>query len=89
MSYPEYAEGSWVMVRYPLTPEQEQGDRASWPWLPGWIYARVGDDEWEVVIQMEELGRQDDDGAMLYPSVFRSAEEIQPSLGYPPGTGSE
>ena len=45
MSFPE---DSWVEVRYPLTSEQEHGDRAAWPWLPGWVVSavrsrRVGD----------------------------------------------
>jgi hypothetical protein len=31
MSFPE---DSWVEVRYPLTGEQERGDRDAWPWLP-------------------------------------------------------
>jgi hypothetical protein len=30
-----FPEDSWVEVRYPLTREQERGDRAAWPWLPG------------------------------------------------------
>jgi len=40
-----FAENSWVEVRYPLTGEQERGDRAVWPWLPGWVVAQGGLDE--------------------------------------------
>ena len=29
-----YPEETPVFVRYPLTKEQEHGERAAWPWLP-------------------------------------------------------
>ena len=45
MSFPE---DSWVEVKFPLTSEQEQGDRAAWPWLPGWVVSVCGPDEWEI-----------------------------------------
>jgi hypothetical protein len=35
-----------VLVRYPRTTEEERGDRAKWPWLPGTILQQVGPDEW-------------------------------------------
>ena len=41
-----FPEDSWVEVRYPLTGEQGHGDRAAWPWLPGWVVSRCGTDEW-------------------------------------------
>jgi hypothetical protein len=31
MTGPAFTEDSWVQVRYPLTCEQEQADRAAWP----------------------------------------------------------
>ena len=34
MSDTQFPEDSWVQVRYPLTVEQERGDRSAWPWLP-------------------------------------------------------
>ena len=36
------------MVRYPLTPEQEQGPREAWPWLPATVEQVCGPDEWQV-----------------------------------------
>ena len=39
---------TWVEVRYPLTGEQEHGDRAAWPWLSGWVVSQCGPDEWEI-----------------------------------------
>ena len=41
MTGPVFPEDSWVEVQYPLTREQEHGDRAAWPWLPGWIAGLV------------------------------------------------
>ncbi len=38
MNQESYApEDCWVEARYPLTREQEHEDRATWPWLPGWL----------------------------------------------------
>ena len=48
MSFPE---DSSVEVRYPLTSEQEHGDREAWPWLPGWVVSECGPDEWEICVQ--------------------------------------
>ncbi len=31
---PAFAEDMAVEVRYPRTKQEEQGDRADWPWLP-------------------------------------------------------
>ena len=36
MTGPVFPEESWVQVRYPLTGDQRDADRAGWPWLPGW-----------------------------------------------------
>jgi hypothetical protein len=43
-----YPDDSAVYVRFPLTREQRDGDRAAWPWLPGTIVQRCGPDEWDV-----------------------------------------
>ena len=43
-----------VEVRYSLSREQEQGDRSSWPWLPGSIIERCGD-EWYVCVEDDRL----------------------------------
>ena len=73
MSYPE---DSWVEVRYPLTGEQEHGDRAAWPWLPGWVVAQCGPDEWEICVQAPELAmeRRGRDGVPgVLPGFLRAA----------------
>jgi hypothetical protein len=65
MSFPE---DSWVEVRYPLTGEQERGDRAAWPWLPGW----------EICVQAPELARQHEgESETVYPVCFRDASELR------------
>ena len=72
MTGPEFPEDSSVQVRYPLTSEQEHGDRAGWPWLPGWVVARCGPDEWEICVQASELATWHD-GEAWYPVCFRDA----------------
>ena len=57
MSFPDDSE---VEVRYPLTPEQEAGDRAAWPWLPGRVVQQCGPDEWQICVQAPELAIPDD-----------------------------
>ena len=37
-----FPEDSWVEVRYPLTGEQQHGDRDAWPWLSGWVVSQCG-----------------------------------------------
>ncbi len=83
MSFPE---GSWVEVRYPLTKEQERGDRAAWPWLPGWVVSVCGPDEWKICVQTPELAMQDE-GETVYPVCFRDASELR-SLDTGPEAGS-
>jgi len=86
---PVFPEDSWVQVRYPLTSEQEHGDRAGWPWLPGWVVARCGPDEWEICVQTPDLATWHD-GEAWYPVCFRDASEIrtpqaQADVGRPGG----
>jgi hypothetical protein len=75
-----------VEVRYPLTAEQEHGDRAAWPWLPGWVAEVCGPDEWQVVVQAPGLGRTAEgeipepgipDDEVLFPVCFRDSSEIR------------
>jgi hypothetical protein len=83
MSFPG---DSPVEVRYPLTSEQEHGDREAWPWLPGRVVSQCGPDEWEIVVQAPELARLED-GTLApegtppdeasYPVCFRDASEIR------------
>ncbi len=76
MTRPVFAEDSWVEVRYPLTREQEHGDRGAWPWLPGWVAAECGPDEWEICVQAPELATWHEDEAW-YPVCFRDSSEIR------------
>ena len=75
-----------VFVRYPRTPEEERGDRAKWPWLPGTILEQCGPDEWRVVIEdMSVAVRKDGSrptprtprNRLYYPLCFRDASEIK------------
>lgn len=79
MSSP-YPEDSWVEVRYPLTREQKHGDRAAWPWLPGWVVSRCGPDEWGICVETPELA-MDDEGETVFPCCFRDSSEIRPAAG--------
>ena len=63
-------------VRYPLTKEQEHGDRDAWPWLPGWVAAECGPDEWEICVQAPELATWHE-GEAWYPVCFRDSSEIR------------
>jgi hypothetical protein len=72
-----YEEDDEVLVKYPLTQAQEDGPRADWPWLPGWIARECGVDEWEVVIEDDRLAMLDEQGEVVYPVVFRDSSEIQ------------
>ena len=73
-----FPEDSGVQVRYPLTSEQEHADRGGWPWLPGWVVARGGPDEWEICVQAPELAIQHE-GEAWYPTCFRDSSEIPPA----------
>jgi hypothetical protein len=85
MSFPDvpdpepasFPEDSDVEVRFPLTPGQSAGDRAAWPWLPGWVIAQVGPDEWEIGVQAEELMVPDGVGDPTYPTCYRGSDELR------------
>ncbi len=49
-----FPDDSPVLVRYPLTPAEMDGDRAAWPWVPGYIVTQCGPDEWEICDPGEE-----------------------------------
>jgi hypothetical protein len=74
MTGPVFPEESWVQVRYPLTSDQKDTDRAKWPWLPGWVVARCGSDEWQICVQDPELVSWHD-GEAWYPVCFRDTSE--------------
>jgi len=95
MSCPEdndgrHPDGSLVLVRYPRSKAEEQGDRAGWPWLAGTMLSQCGPDEWEVCVEAREVavledgspapdGTPDDD--MYHPLCFRDASELRPGAG--------
>jgi hypothetical protein len=83
---PVFAEDMAVEVRYPRTKEEERGDWANWPWLPGTILEQCGPDEWRVVVEVRELAVRKDSSKptprtpernLYYPSCFRDASEIK------------
>ncbi len=69
-----YPDGSAVEVRYPLTREQQQGDRSAWAWLAGTVLERCGPDEWRVRVDAREL---EEDGT--FPVCYRAASELRPA----------
>jgi hypothetical protein len=73
---PAFPEDSWVYVRYPLTAEQEAGDRASWPWLPGYVVEVCGGNEWEVCVLADELAMEHQ-GETVFPTCFRDSSELR------------
>ena len=81
-----FSDDSAVEVRYPRTRQQELGDRAEWPWLPGSILSQCRPDEWYVCVSACGLAVLDDgspapagtaDGELLYPCCFRDVSEIR------------
>jgi hypothetical protein len=81
-----FAEDVAVMVRYPRTTEEERGDRARWPWLPGTVLQRVGPDEWQVCVEDLAVAVRADGSKptartprrhLYYPMCFRDASEIK------------
>jgi len=83
MSFPE---DSRVEVGYPLSRKHERGDRAAWPWLPGWVASVCGPDEREICGQAPGLASQYE-GETVYPVCFRDASEVR-SLDGEPEAGS-
>ena len=84
----KFPDDSAVLTPYPLTQAQTDGDRADWPWLPGWIVSQCGPDEWEICVQEPSLGRMDDgtipppgtpDDECNFPVCFRDSSEIRPA----------
>jgi hypothetical protein len=50
-----FPDDSRVEVCYPRTRQEEQGDRAAWPWLPGSIVEQCGPDEWQVCVEDRDV----------------------------------
>jgi hypothetical protein len=85
-----FPDDSPVEVRYPRTRQEELGDRAGWPWLPGLILSQCGPGEWHVCVEVRELVMLGDgspapagtaDGELLYPCCLRDASEIRRVTG--------
>jgi hypothetical protein len=76
---PDYDEDDLVEVRFPLA-GQAQADRDDWPWRPGVIVERVGEDEWLVLVEDISLAALDGD-ELVYPTCFRDAGELRPRPG--------
>jgi hypothetical protein len=55
-----YLENAPVLVRYPRDKQEERGDRASWPWLPGMIVEQCGPDEWQVCVEGMSVAVRED-----------------------------
>ena len=81
-----FADDIAVMVKFPRTKEEEQGDQARWPWLPGTILRRVGPDEWQVCVEdLAVAVRQDGSrptprtpkNLLYFPLCFRDSSEIK------------
>jgi hypothetical protein len=90
-----FPDNSPVEVRYPRSKQEEQGDRAAWPWLPGSILEQCGPDEWHVCMEVRELavlrdGRKPPRGTpsrrLYYPCCFRDSSEIRPRATAATGT---
>jgi hypothetical protein len=71
-----YEEDQEILVKYPLTMAQEDGDRAAWPWLPGYILLACGPDEWEVCVTDDRVSWEED-GEQWFPTCFRDSSELQ------------
>ena len=76
MSDTQFPADSRVQVRYPLTDAQVYGDRAAWPWLPGWVVTECGLDEWQVCVQAPELATESE-GEEEFPVCFRDSSELR------------
>lgn len=81
-----FPDESAVTTPYPLTEDQAKEDRATWPWLRGWIVSQCGPDEWEICVQEPALARLDDgtipppgapEEECNFPLCFRDSSEIR------------
>ena len=72
----QFPDDTAVLVRFPRTGAEEQGDRGSWPWLPGTVVQQVGPDEWQVLVEAPELA-EEDGGELRYPVCYRDGSELR------------
>jgi hypothetical protein len=82
----DYPEGTRVLVKYPRSKEEEQGERSAWPWLPGVVEEACGLDEWLVTVTAPELAQLEDGSPApeeadpedtWHPQCFRDHTEIR------------
>ena len=82
----QLVEDTPVLVKFPRTKDEERGDRAAWPWLPGTIVEQCGQDEWQVCVEDLSVAVRADGGKptprtpqhnLYYPLCFRDASEIK------------
>ena len=81
-----FAEDVAIMVKFPRTKQEEQGDRSAWPWLPGTIVQQCGPDEWQVCVEdMAVAVRKDGSrptprtpkNRLYFPLAYRDSSEIR------------
>ena len=81
-----FPDESRVEVRYPRTRQEEHGDRAAWPWLPGTIERQCGTDEWQVCVEDRDVAvlrdgrpapRNTASRNLYYPLCCRDSSEIR------------
>lgn len=72
-----FPDGLNVLTPFPVTDEQAEGGRDSWPWVAATIVSQCsGPDEWTLAITAPEA-TTDDDGTPCHPVVFRDSSEIR------------
>lgn len=86
MNAVKFEVGTRVLVRYPRSKQEEQGDRAAWPWMPGTVEEVCGTDEWLIVVESRDVATDEDggpapadadDAEVWFPMCFRSADELR------------
>ncbi len=84
-----YPDGTPILVKFPRSQGEEQANREAWPWLPGVIEQRCGEDEWQVCVEAREVATAEDgtpapdgtpDEDLWHPVVFRDSSEIKPTM---------
>ncbi len=89
-----FPDDSRVEVRYPRSRQEEHGDLAAWPWLPGSIVEQRGPDEWRVCVEDRGVAvlrdgrpapRNTAPRNLYYPLCFRDSTEIRRPAPAVPG----
>lgn len=69
-----------VLVRFARS--GQQADRSAWPWLPGVIQQRMGEDEWQVCVEDMSVAALEDgttppDDDLWFPTCYRDRSELR------------